>query len=922
LKSNASNHSSLLGQWAGWAGSRPGRVFLFTLILSLVMGIGASLLEMEMTFYSIMPRQSRQVQDLKRITSEFPFASTLVVVVDGRALPAGEAKAQVKKTIDEMTRVFSSPEFEGALTSVYSKVDQDFIRNHGFLLTKTKDLKRMSSLYADTDLLPFLEALNNDLEREYSGDGEALEDDEMQVVSWVNGLNSILGDMAEALDDRIPGEERIDQSLDSYLVGESYYLNRSENMGLLFLNPRYTINDLEPLVTETNRIEKRVKEIAAAGGLEAGMTGLTVVGRDEMVTSEQGFALSMLVAMILILTLMIVVFRIRSTPLIIGIPLGLGIFWTMGMTGFILHRLNIMTAMYMVALLGLGVDYAIHLMTGFVQERDGGKDFTSALQMTFAKSGRGIITGGLTTAAAFFALLMAESDMVRELAVVAGMGIFCELLAMLMLIPAILGWRQKRLTARGKKDPMLSRTARVRSDFADGLGRRISGHPGLWILVLLSIGFLLSLKAPGVELEDNLMKMEAKGLESVDLQDVMTDEFGSAPDVLYYISEDAEELPALVEALEDLDSVKQVDAVTQWRPTRLQREERVPYINDIRKNLNSWQSSRDTDQDLLLEELYRLEANLIEMGDLAVLGGTDRLSYVLNRVTGLNDEGDKVAESVFDRLFETLETGKDVKGNLVAFQDLFSLRLRESILSMANPAAVTEDELPPMVRNTFLSSDGKANLMTIYPRLNPWEGASRKIFTAQVNTVTDRTTGMILAADQMIKIADSDGKKAVIAALIAVFLILLADFRNLKLSLLTFVPLILSFVSLYGIMSLFEIKLDFVNIIAIPLLVGIGIDDAVHINHRYLLEGKGRMRNTLAGTGSAVALTTITTIIGFASFIPSVMRAMRSTGIVLTLAMALAFLYSICLHPAVLVLVTEQWGWNLGPRRIIRSPRD
>ena len=147
---------------------------------------------------------------------------------------------------------------------------------------------------------------------------------------------------------------------------------------------------------------------------------------------------------------MVIVFRIRTTPLIIGIPLALGIFWTTGMTGFILHRLNIMTAMYMVALVGLGVDYAIHLMTSYVQERDGGLDFLPALEAAFIKSGRGIVTGAMTTAAAFYALLLAESEMVRELAVVAGTGILCELAAMMLLIPAILGLRQKRLGQEGR----------------------------------------------------------------------------------------------------------------------------------------------------------------------------------------------------------------------------------------------------------------------------------------------------------------------------------------------------------------------------------------------------------------------------------------------------------------------------------------
>jgi predicted RND superfamily exporter protein len=74
------------------------------------------------------------------------------------------------------------------------------------------------------------------------------------------------------------------------------------------------------------------------------------------------------------------------------------------------------------------------------------------------------------------------------------------------------------------------------------------------------------------------------------------------------------------------------------------------------------------------------------------------------------------------------------------------------------------------------------------------------------------------------------------------------------------------------------------------------------------------MRFAVGSTGTAVLLTTLTTMIGFASFIPSVMRAMRSTGIVLTLALALAFLYSILLHPSLLVLVTEKARGNIQPR--------
>ncbi|MCG8481312.1 MAG: hypothetical protein MI724_19615, partial [Spirochaetales bacterium] len=276
---NKSRALAPLSRWAAWAGTHPWSVLLVASAITLVMLIGVSLLRLDMTFYSIMPQSSRQVEDLKRITEEYPFASTIVVVVDGRAVSRDDATRTVKEAIDEMAATFASDEFSSAVDGVYSAIDRQFVRDYGLLLVEQKDLERFRTIHADPDLVPFLTALNDDLEREYSGDGDALEDDEAQLVTWVRGVEGILEGLSHAIEgDGVDGEA-IEATLDDYLIGETYFLSRAEDMGLLFLNPTYTIDDLAPLVTETNRIEERVKKIAAAHGLEAGLTGFTVVGR-------------------------------------------------------------------------------------------------------------------------------------------------------------------------------------------------------------------------------------------------------------------------------------------------------------------------------------------------------------------------------------------------------------------------------------------------------------------------------------------------------------------------------------------------------------------------------------------------------------------------------------------------------------------
>ena len=230
---------------------------------------------------------------------------------------------------------------------------------------------------------------------------------------------------------------------------------------------------------------------------------------------------------------------------------------------------------------------------------------------------------------------------------------------------------------------------------------------------------------------------------------------------------------------------------------------------------------------------------------------------------------------------------------------------------MANPQRITPDMIPPFISDSYRSEDDRDYLMSIIPTQNPWEEDFRKLHMTQLETITDMSTGMILAADQMTAMVEVDGIRAAAAALIAIFVLLLIDFRNFKLTLVTILPLLCSYGALFGIMALGGIKFDVVNFIAIPLLIGIGIDDAVHFNHRYLLEGTGNMDRVVEKTGAAVLMTTVTTIIAFASFIPSIMQAMRSTGVVLSVAMALAFLFSILLHPAVLIIVSEKLGLNI-----------
>jgi len=918
MKQNQNLREKMLSKWAKWSVDNWGKALLIALVITVLLGFGMARLKMEMTFYSMLPDKSNQVKDLKEIVENFSYASGVLVVVDGRSIEDPvEAERTVKDTIDDLSMEYKNDIYKPYIASVIGKVDISLFKKHGLMLTKMEDLERLKRSYSDLNLVPLIKHINDDFEAEYSGNSEKLADEESEAVSSFKGLGELLKLIEKASEGKEISDSELDKVLESYLFGDSYIMSNDNRMGLLFVQPTFTINDISMLQPGVDTIEAGAKKIASDRGIKAGLTGFLTVGRDEMVTSSQGLVVSSILALVLILGLLVLVFRMFSVPLISGIPLIIGILWTLGLSGLIIHRLNIMTAMYIIALLGLGIDYAIHLLSGYIQERDGGADFKAAVEQSLVKSGAGIITGALTTAAAFFALTIAENNLIEELGFVAGLGILSELFVMIIMIPPLLAYREHRLFKKGKTSNRIFSKVKIKSDAASGIGKLLVKAPVAIAVVMSLIIISFSLKAGDVKIQDNLLEMEAKGLESVHLNDEMIKEFGMAPDGLLIISSDLKEVKNLSEKIDKLSSVKSVESLADFYLSDTEYKERSSFLKQFITDLDSIKSSSVVNTDSLLEELYRLEMNLMEMGDMAYMGNMDRLVNTLGIITGIDEDGVKVKETSFDRLFSLLEDNTNTGSlpSMKALQNDVFYMMNQKIRNMASTGKISLDMLPANIRDSLISRDGESYLISISPTQNPWEGTYRDIFTDQVESVTEKGTGMILVGDQMTNMAQEDGRSASIFAVIIVFLILVADFRNIKLTIITMLPLLGSFLTLFGMMAVAGIKFDFINIIVVPLLIGIGIDNAVHINHRYLREGKGKMDLVIARTGTALLMTTLTTVFGFASFIPSIMRAMRSTGIVLSLAMGIAFLYSVLFHPAVLIIVTEKLGWNIKPWR-------
>ncbi|MEJ2629203.1 MAG: MMPL family transporter, partial [bacterium] len=145
-----------------------------------------------------------------------------------------------------------------------------------------------------------------------------------------------------------------------------------------------------------------------------------------------------------------------------------------------------------------------------------------------------------------------------------------------------------------------------------------------------------------------------------------------------------------------------------------------------------------------------------------------------------------------------------------------------------------------------------------------------------------------------------DGRNALILTLFIVFGLLWIDFGNPKHALMAMIPLLTGIFWMVGLMKLTGLQFTVINVMGLPMILGIGIDDGVHIVHRWLAEGKSEVRRVFASTGKAILLTTLTTMLAFGSLVFAIWRGYSSLGSALFLGVGACFLTTILIHAGIM----------------------
>ncbi|MCH7544934.1 MAG: MMPL family transporter [Planctomycetes bacterium] len=635
---------------------------------------------------------------------------------------------------------------------------------------------------------------------------------------------------------------------------------------------------------------RNVIEADEIDNVQWGVTGISAIEADETAQTIRDSTLASIVAFVGITILMLVVFRGIVVPLLAAGSLLIGMAWSFGWLILTVGHLQLLSVVFSVILLGLGIDFALHLVARLELVQDEHKDLPSAMARVFRGIGPGMLTGAVTTAAAFASTAFTPKFKgMAEMGIIAGGGIILCLIAMLCFFPASLA-----LTKRWKQI-IRHRPGGEEAHFAHGRLDVVDRHP-IPVLVIAAVVIGLALgSARNVRYDPNVLNLQPPGIESVqwEMKLVEDDERTVWSALIETTPEDA---PSLIERLRDLPGVSDVGGMGLLYPANL--DERLQRIQEVRE--------MTLPSALIPEGMRALHQQLASVRQgLAFRLPTQPPDIALS------------LQGIIDKIEKAIDTGLDLPGNeseqryqmlneafLAARSELVS-RIEKAL----SPASFSAEDLPEFLRAQWISTDGTW-LLQVFPttdlqgrsilhpdRLGPFVNSIREVAPDVLGPPVQIYESSLLIVDAY--------THAAVYAILAIFILLLLDFRSPADSICSLVPVSIGFVGAFGFMGLIDMPLNFANIIVLPMIFGIGVDAGVHMVHRWRLEPYGRPAGLSGATGRGITLTMITTMIGFGSLLLAEHRGIRSLGFVMLAGLGVTLLACYTILPPILRLRTD-----------------
>jgi hopanoid biosynthesis associated RND transporter like protein HpnN len=718
-----------------------------------------------------------------------------------------------------------------------------------------------------------------------------------------------------------------------------YMLNEAGTMGFLMAAPAKFDTGFEGATTAIDKVRSIIAEMQAqTPDAKIMLTGIPVLENDEMRRSQIDSTTAGIIAFVGVSLLFLLGFRGFKHPTLGMIVLAIGTAWSFGFAALVVGHLNILSVAFASIVIGLGNDFAIHLLSQYLNLRHHGRDVRHALVDAAGNIGPGIVTGAVTTSLAFFAASFTSFLGVAELGIIAGGGLMLCTIATFTALPALVALADRRSEERTLPVPFQGKWLRWAT----------SNHPAavlaLSCLVLLGVGAAAfdwseGWPQPKLIYDHNLLNLQADGLESVEAQQHIFSASNSS--LLYAVSlaDSAEEARQRKEEFLKLPTVRNVEELATRLPTNSPAETKL-LVQAFHAEL-----ARLPD-----EPPPPAPANPGQVGRML-----DEFQRTLKSLD--TPEAQRTAENL-DRFLDHLAS-LPIREQMALLAE-FQYRLAYSLLAQLQALAaasdadpVTFDDLPQELRVRYVSPSGQW-LLQVFPKDQVWDMQPLERFVADVRSVDPEVTGTPLQNFEAALQIKHSYEICAVYSLIVILLVLLMDFVPKDLLLKTFVapafavggvvlllmacrisvpvvgvlvaytltvfalatvldwhgvvhslvaivPPIVGMLLTFGLLAVLGIPLNPANLIILPLIIGIGVDNGVHVLHDFH-RSRDPVYSPSASLVNAITMTASTSIVGFGSMMIATHRGLYSLGAVLSIGVVSCVALALVTLPAILAL--------------------
>jgi len=748
----------------------------------------------------------------------------------------------------------------------------------------------MDAWMRDGSLSGFIDMAAKLLKGEGGGVGEM---DPTMIDQALGSLKGLLENMNGILAEKAPYRSVLDLSQ----AGSEYFFTSSGSLLIMRLLPAKDFGTMDVIGKPLATVRQALHAAQTAyPDVEAGLTGRPVLQADEMTTTNRDMTQATLISMILIAFLFMLILHGWLRPLILLICLIMAMAWSFGFATVAVGQLNLLSIVFALVLVGIGVDFGVHVIMRYVEANKTGAKADDAVRISIFRIGPGIILGAFTSVCAFYSVLWSNFVGLAELGLIGGTGILFCLLSMMTVLPAM-------LLIAGRRNLFPSSAPRISAiPSLEGLSTR-----PVWAVLILLIMTLAGL--PGafkVRFDYNLLELQAKGLESVEYERMLIEASGESTWYAIFSADNLREVSRLSRTLEALPSVGKVESILDFIPKDQPGKEAMyeKAAKDLKPIAFHDLPSPPLDAERLIQSLSRLSLSLEGLEErLFAAGAGSEIALIdqdlasIDSITGLLRQDPEKAHRL-----EALQTG--LAGDMG--------RSIRQLKIWLDARAITPDDLPATLRDIYVGKNGAYQIKVI-PRGDVWNFNELSEFVSQLRGVDPEVSGVPVEVLESALLMHRTFLWAAGLTVVLVTLILWAYWRSLAAVFLAMLPLGVSMLWLLEIMGWLGVNFNLANFFAIPILLAVGVDGGIHLLTRwgeiqYSARNAPNKQNGLfhTSTPTAVALSFATTIIGFGGLLFAHHRGLASLGWVMVIGSLMGMMACLLVLPPALKLMRRR----------------